>query len=62
MSAHWRDYTDQLTPEQIALIAEYERKLAASMALKLVATAEMAMALNEADDDELDRMERWIAL
>ena len=59
---HWRDYTDQLTAEQIAVIERYEQKLIAAMALRLVASAEMAIAVNEADDDELDRLERWLTL
>ena len=58
MSAHWRDYTDQLTPEQVTLIEEHEQKLAASMAASLVATAEMAIAVNGMSDEEFDRLQR----
>jgi hypothetical protein len=56
---HWRDYTEQLTPEQVALIED--RELCGSIAETLVAVAELATTLNEIDDDdELVRMQRWL--
>jgi hypothetical protein len=57
---HWRDYTEQLTSEQIALIEEREQLLVASIAETFVAVAELATTLNDIDDDEeLARMQRW---